>query len=215
MHPRLAAPRASQRYALLPADSKRRLDLLIPALARASAATPDPGATLARGVDLVVAIASRAAYLALLAENPKALDSVARIIGASSWAAEFVTRHPLLLDELLDDRLLHAQPDVASFSRNLRSQLEAARGDTERGMNLMREAHQAPVFRLLAQDLAGLLTVEVIALAAFVAPLHVLAMFAGAKVFHFASEQTYRRVAYVIITLAALVSMPLWDKWLR
>ena len=61
----------------------------------------------------------------------------------------------------------------------------------------------------------GLLTADVIALAAFVAPLHILAMFAGAKVFHFASETTYRRTAYVIITLAALVSMPLWDKWLR
>ena len=159
-HPRLAALRASQRYALLPADSKRRLDLLIPALARASGATPDPGATLARGVDLVEAIASRAAYLALLAENPKALERVARIIGASSWAAEFVTRHPLLLDELLDDRVLYAQPDISSFSKELCSQLDAARGDTERRMNLMREMHQAQVFRLLAQDLAGLLTVE-------------------------------------------------------
>ena len=62
---------------------------------------------------------------------------------------------------------------------------------------------------------AGLLTPEVMALAAFVAPLHILAMFAGAQVFHFASEQTYRRTAYVIIALAALASMPLWDTWLR
>ena len=42
-----------------------------------------------------------------------------------------------------------------------------------------------------------------------------LAMWAGAQLFHLASETTYRRVAYVIITLAALVSMPLWDGWLR
>jgi uncharacterized membrane protein YfcA len=62
---------------------------------------------------------------------------------------------------------------------------------------------------------AGLLTPEVLAIAAIVAPLHILAMFAGAKVFHFASEQTYRRTAYVIITFAALVSMPLWDGWIR
>ena len=61
----------------------------------------------------------------------------------------------------------------------------------------------------------GLLTPEVIALAAFVAPVHILAMFAGARVFHVATEQTYRRTAYTIITFAALVSMPLWDKWLR
>jgi len=158
--PRLAALRASQRYAALPADSRRRLDALIPALARAARATPDAQATLARGVDLVEAIASRAAYLALLAENPQALERVTRMIGASSWAAEFVTRHPLLLDELLDDRLLYAPFDLQSFSRDLRRRLEAAQGDPERQMNLLRETHQAQVFRLLAQDLAGLLTVE-------------------------------------------------------
>lgn len=159
-HPRLEALRASQRYNLLPADSKRRLDRLIPALARAAAATPDREATLARGVDLVEAIASRAAYLALLAEHPQALERVARIIGTSSWAASFITRHPLLLDELLDDRLLTAAPDFGLFSKNLNSQVRAADGDTERQMDLLREAHQAQVFRLLAQDLAGLLTVE-------------------------------------------------------
>ncbi|MDQ5850453.1 MAG: bifunctional [glutamate--ammonia ligase]-adenylyl-L-tyrosine phosphorylase/[glutamate--ammonia-ligase] adenylyltransferase [Pseudomonadota bacterium] len=159
-HPRAVALRASQRYALLPADSRRRLDALVPALARAASATPDADATLARGIDLVEAIASRAAYLALLAENPQALERVARLIGASSWAAEFVTRHPLLLDELLDDRLLYALPDLPAFGRQLRAQLAAHAGDTEQRMNLLREMHQAQVFRLLAQDLAGLLTVE-------------------------------------------------------
>jgi glutamate-ammonia-ligase adenylyltransferase len=159
-HPRLDALRSSQRYAALPADSRHRLDALVPALAKASAATADPQATLARGVDLVEAIASRAAYLALLAENPDALERVTRIIGASSWAAEFVTRHPLLLDELLDDRLLYAPPELDAFARELRSRLAAHQGDTERRMNLLREMHQAQVFRLLAQDLAGLLSVE-------------------------------------------------------
>ena len=61
----------------------------------------------------------------------------------------------------------------------------------------------------------GLLTADVIALAAFLAPAHIVAMFVGSRFFHMASEQTYRRVAYLIITLAALVSMPLWDRWLR
>jgi glutamate-ammonia-ligase adenylyltransferase len=159
-HPRVAALRASQRYAALPEESRRRLDRLMPALGRAAQATPDPDATLARGADLVEAIASRAAYLALLAEHPEALERVARMIGSSSWAAEFITRHPLLLDELLDDRLLYAPVDLASFERSLRAQLAAARDDTERRMNILREMHQAQVFRLLAQDLAGLLTVE-------------------------------------------------------
>jgi glutamate-ammonia-ligase adenylyltransferase len=46
------------------------------------------------------------------------------------------------------------------LEKDLRRQLAAVREDTERCMNLLREAHQAQVFRLLAQDLAGLLTVE-------------------------------------------------------
>ena len=61
----------------------------------------------------------------------------------------------------------------------------------------------------------GLITPDVIALAAFLAPAHILAMFVGARFFRFASEETYRRTAYAIIVLAALTSMPLWDKWLR
>ncbi len=162
-HPRAHALRASQRYAVLPEDSRRRLDQLVPALAAAAAATADPDATLARGIDLFEAVARRAAYLALLAEHPEALERVARMISASSWAAEFVTRHPLLLDELLDDRVLYAPPDWAAFEQGLRAALAAAEGDTEHQMNLVREQHQGQVFRLLAQDLAGLLTVEKLA----------------------------------------------------
>jgi glutamate-ammonia-ligase adenylyltransferase len=162
-HPRLEALRASQRYAQLPDQSRQRVDRLVPALARAAKASADPEATLARGVDLIEAIARRAAYLALLAERPEALERVTRMIGASSWAAEYVTRHPLLLDELLDDRVLMEAPDWGAFERALRAALASADGDVERQMNLVREHHQSQLFRLLAQDLAGLLTVEKLA----------------------------------------------------
>ncbi len=157
---RLAALRSSQRYAQLPEDSRRRVNALVPALIATAAATTEPDATLARGLDLIEAIARRAAYLALLAEHPQALERVANMISVSSWAAEFVTRHPLLLDELLDDRELYAPPDWPRFAASVRTQLEPHSGDTERQMNVLREQHQAEVFRLLAQDLAGLLTVE-------------------------------------------------------
>jgi hypothetical protein len=40
-------------------------------------------------------------------------------------------------------------------------------------------------------------------------------MWIGARWFHGASEQTYRRAAYAIIVVSAIVSMPLWDGWLR
>ena len=56
--------------------------------------------------------------------------------------------------------MLYAPFDLGAFARGLARQLDDAQGDTERQMNLLREAHQAQVFRLLAQDLAGILTVE-------------------------------------------------------
>jgi [glutamine synthetase] adenylyltransferase / [glutamine synthetase]-adenylyl-L-tyrosine phosphorylase len=160
---RLVAMRRSQRYAVLPEDSRRRVDALAPALAAAAALSADPDATLARGLELIEAVARRAAYLALLTEHPEALDRVTKMIAASSWAADFVTRHPLLLDELLDDRLLYAPPDWAAIERSLGESITAAGGDAEREMNAVREHHQAQVFRVLAQDLAGLFGVERVA----------------------------------------------------
>ncbi len=160
---RLAATRTSQRYLGLPSDSRRRFDALVPQLAAAAVQTPDPDATLVRGLALIEAIARRASYLALLAEHREALDRVARMIGASGWAADFITRHPLLLDELLDDRMLYAVPDWPGFARELEGLVAAFEGDTERQMNALREAHQSQVFRLLAQDLAGILSVEKLA----------------------------------------------------
>jgi glutamate-ammonia-ligase adenylyltransferase len=118
---------------------------------------------LSRLLDFLEAIARRAAYLALLTEYPHALERVIRMIAASDWAAKYLTRHPLLLDELLDDRTLKAAPDWNTFARECERQLDEVRGDTERQMDVLREMHHAQLIRLLAQDLVGDLTVEKLA----------------------------------------------------
>jgi len=61
----------------------------------------------------------------------------------------------------------------------------------------------------------GIMTADVLALSILLGVPFILAMWAGARWFHGASDQAYRRVAYLIIVLAAIVSMPLWDGWLR
>ena len=160
---RLLAVRTSQRYSTLPTDSRTRFDALVPRLAQAAAQTAEPDVTLTRGLDLMQSIARRAAYLALLAEQSQALERLARMIGASAWAAEFITRHPLLLDELFDDRVLYSPPDWGAFRDALSARLAQHPKDTEQQMHVLRESHHAQVFRLLAQDLAGLLSVEQLA----------------------------------------------------
>ncbi|MBI4990011.1 MAG: bifunctional [glutamate--ammonia ligase]-adenylyl-L-tyrosine phosphorylase/[glutamate--ammonia-ligase] adenylyltransferase [Rhodocyclales bacterium] len=157
---RLAGIRGGNRYQQMPPGIRERFDALVPRLIEAAAEMPNPDATLARGLDLLEAISRRAAYLALLQQYPQALHKVAQLVSASSWAASYLTRHPVLLDELLDARLLEAAPDCAAFRAQLALDLDEHEPDTERQMDRMREAHHAQVFRLLTQDLAGLLPLE-------------------------------------------------------
>ena len=160
---RLAGARASPRYLQLPEASRERFDALVPRVIELAAKAGAPEAALARALDLLEAISRRGSYLALLYEYPQALEKVVQLLAASGWAAAYVTRHPLLLDELLDARTLYAAPDWKEFAAGLRAQLSRHEGDAERLMDVLREAHHAQVFRLLAQDLAGQLTVEVLA----------------------------------------------------
>jgi [glutamine synthetase] adenylyltransferase / [glutamine synthetase]-adenylyl-L-tyrosine phosphorylase len=160
---RLAAARASPRYARLPETSRERYDALLPRVIELAAMADAPAAALARTLDLLETVSRRSSYLALLYEYPQALEKVVQLLSASGWAAAYVTRHPLLLDELLDARTLYALPDWTEFAANLRALLARHEGDAERQMDVLREAHHAQVFRLLAQDLAGQLTVEALA----------------------------------------------------
>ena len=157
---RLRAFRQSGRYLQLAATSRERLDALGPRLIDAAAATPTPDSTWQRGLDFLEAISRRGAYLALLQQYPQALSKVAELIGASSWAAEYLTRHPLLLDELLDPRLYDVAVDWPAFRSELQLRLTHNTDDTEQEMDILREAHHAQAFRLLVQDIAGLQTLE-------------------------------------------------------
>ncbi|MDO8348470.1 MAG: bifunctional [glutamate--ammonia ligase]-adenylyl-L-tyrosine phosphorylase/[glutamate--ammonia-ligase] adenylyltransferase [Rugosibacter sp.] len=160
---RLVALRTSVRYRQMAEDIRRRLDALMPRLVETAARQPDADLTLARSIELLDAISRRGAYLALLQENPRTLEKVAQLVASSRWAANYLQRHPLLLDELLDSRLLDAAPDWAAFRSQLQALLDALEPDTERQMDVLREQHHAQVFRLLAQDVAGMLTVEKLA----------------------------------------------------
>jgi glutamate-ammonia-ligase adenylyltransferase len=157
---RLERIRDSARYRQLPEASRERFDALVPAVIRSAARFPNCDAAAERMLDLLESISRRAAYLALLQEYPQALERVAKLSATSSWASEFLMRHPILLDELLDDREVLAPPDWPRFRALLEAQLKDAEGDPERQMDVLRNLHHMKVFRLLIRDLEGLLSVE-------------------------------------------------------
>ncbi|MDX5364148.1 MAG: bifunctional [glutamate--ammonia ligase]-adenylyl-L-tyrosine phosphorylase/[glutamate--ammonia-ligase] adenylyltransferase [Pseudazoarcus pumilus] len=157
---KLAELHDSPRYQQLPTEIRCRLDALVPRIVEVAAGTAEPDETLSRCIKLLETISRRGAYLALLQQYPHALKRVADLMSASSWASDYLTRHPILLDELLDDRHLDEEPDWPAFTAELRAALEAIEPDMEHQMDMMREHHHAQVFRLLTQDIAGKLTVE-------------------------------------------------------
>ncbi|HEY4039509.1 MAG TPA: bifunctional [glutamate--ammonia ligase]-adenylyl-L-tyrosine phosphorylase/[glutamate--ammonia-ligase] adenylyltransferase, partial [Burkholderiaceae bacterium] len=119
-----------------------------------------------RWLQLLEVIGGRSTYIALLDEYTQAVTRVVRLLAAGRWAAEYLTRHPVVLDELLDDRIAAQSPDhdfVRRWSADLQHQLLEADQDSERLMNLLRDAHHAHVFRLLIADVSGLLSVEALA----------------------------------------------------
>lgn len=108
-------------------------------------------------------IAKRSTYLALLVEYPTALNYLIKLIARSRWAADYLTAHPLLLDELLTPAHLHTAPNWPEVESKLHADLQHAAPDVERQMDVLREAHHAQVFRLLAQELDGMWQVEQLA----------------------------------------------------
>ena len=163
---RLMATWQAPRLQSLPETSRTRLLALLnaalPLIARvvAEAGVGRHTATLSRLLDFFEAVARRSAYLSLLTEYPHTLERVIRMMNASGWAATFLSQHPILLDELLDDRVRGGAPDCPALAAELTVQLDGAAGDTERQMDILRDFHHAQLFRLLAQDLAGELSVE-------------------------------------------------------
>ena len=157
---RLKAMRGGGRYREMPASSQARLDRLVPLAIEAAAAGREPDATLVRLLDLLDAVSRRGSYLALLEEYPQALKQLAELMRASPWVAQYLTRHPILLDELLDTRTLYTAPDWAALGARLATELSDASGDTEKQMDVLRHFKSVHTLRFIAQDLAGLLPLE-------------------------------------------------------
>ena len=154
--PNLATPR------------RRRLKNLLPAVIETAAKSDNPEQTAIRLLDLIEHISQRSPYMALLAEYPEILARVARIVGASPWAAQYLRQYPLLLDSLIEWHSLMAPPDFTEVAQSMRNELDACvlpsgQADVEQQMNLMRDVQRQVSFQLLAQDLAGVLGVEALA----------------------------------------------------
>ncbi|WGL15982.1 bifunctional [glutamate--ammonia ligase]-adenylyl-L-tyrosine phosphorylase/[glutamate--ammonia-ligase] adenylyltransferase [Microbulbifer bruguierae] len=142
----------------LPASSRLRLDQAMPLLLAAAAEVSEPLLALERVMPLLRSILRRSAYLVLINENPPVLTQLLRLCSASPWIAEQLARHPILLDEMLDQRRLLQPSSAAQIADDLRQEmLRVDSDDLEAQMEALRHFKQGQSLRIAAQEVTGAL----------------------------------------------------------
>ena len=148
-------------------ESRLRLGRLMSrtALAMGSGNCSTPAAL--RFVDWLEPLLRRESYLALLLERPDVHRRLLHLLGTARWPVQYLMRHPGVIDELADERLLHQRFDRDAFTTELEDRRtawqRAGQADEEQLLDTLRRAHHAEVFRTLVRDVEGELSVEEVA----------------------------------------------------
>jgi len=137
--------------------SRQRFERLLPNLVAAAVRLPESIQVLSRLNPLWAAVARRSAYLALLNENPQALERLLELAGRSEFLVNLLVESPVLLDELLDSRSVQEAPSRAELEAELsRTLARLPDRDTESMLNGIRQFQQTAVFRIALADFSGL-----------------------------------------------------------
>ncbi len=164
---RLAGWQTHPRVLALRDDSRARLGRLVLRTAQWVAEGHVSEQSAVRLADWMEPLLRRESYLALLLERPNVHERLLRILGAARWPARYLLKYPGVIDELAAGSMLQERFDPVVFERELESRRSAlhssAEDDDEALLNLLRRAHHAEVFRTLARDVEGILSVEQVA----------------------------------------------------
>ena len=148
--------RTSAYYSRLDEAGRRRLRDVLPRMLRAVAETEKPVETLSRITRILERIGGRTVYLALLNENTSALERLVRLCAQSQFLTDQIAAHPLLLDELIDERLLEEPPSREHFANDLAALRGAMHGeDADRQVEMLRQFQRAALFKVAVGDLTG------------------------------------------------------------
>lgn len=134
--------------------ARQRLDDFMGLLVGRLAALDPDSAVVADVQKLVLAITRRSAYLALLVQNPLALERMLQLFTESDWIAATVIRHPSLLDELIDPALGQDLPDRDELTQSA-ARLAGHQDDEEHAIDNLNYLERAQMLRIAVAELEG------------------------------------------------------------
>jgi [glutamine synthetase] adenylyltransferase / [glutamine synthetase]-adenylyl-L-tyrosine phosphorylase len=148
--------RSSSLVRKLDEPGRKRLQNLLPALLSDIAASGAQLSVLRRILSIIEAIGQRSAYFALLQESASARARLVELCGHGEFLAQQIASHPLLLDELIDERLLSDVTGRTDLARELALRMELVQeDDPERQVEALRHFQRAAIFRVGVADLTG------------------------------------------------------------
>ncbi|MGO9633908.1 MAG: bifunctional [glutamate--ammonia ligase]-adenylyl-L-tyrosine phosphorylase/[glutamate--ammonia-ligase] adenylyltransferase [Steroidobacteraceae bacterium] len=148
--------RGSAPYRRLDEAGRRRLHVVLDRVLKAAAARAHPATVVQRVLRVLDAIGTRSSYLALLKEQPAALDRLLDVCAISGFLSRQIADFPLLLDELIDARAFAEIPSRAGFARELAARTERLPADDpERQVEALRQFQKVAVFAVALADLTG------------------------------------------------------------
>ncbi len=153
--PILESYRRAAPYRKLDETGRRRLHMVLGRLLRAAAARPQPALVVGRVLRVLEAIGTRSSYLALLTEQPPALERLIDVCALSGFLARQIADFPLLLDELIDAAVFDALPSRDGFVGELAARTGLPADDPERQVEGIRQFQKAAVFQVALADLTG------------------------------------------------------------
>ncbi len=116
---------------------------------------------LLRLSSLIKNILLRTNYLSLMLENPNVIDHLIRLAKESSWIISFVSKFPVLLDELIDPRNLYTPPTRKDLEKDMEYRLAMADpDDLESQMIQLSLLRHTNILRVAASDIAGIISVK-------------------------------------------------------
>lgn len=143
-------------YRRLDETGRRRLQELFARLMPMLVQLPAPAVVLTRIMKILERIGGRTVYLALLNENIAALKRLVALCERSQFLTDLIAAQPLLLDELIDARLIDVPPTRAQFAEELAVRRAAMQGeDPERQVEILSQFQSAATFRVAVADLIG------------------------------------------------------------
>jgi len=143
-------------YSRMDETSRQRLAAVVSRIIPSLAQYAEPARVLGGVLPVLRAIGRRSAYLALLKENPPALQRLLTLADRSEFVARQVAEHPLLLDELLDSRIFDNPPSRGELENALQVTLERQGGGHVEGrLEAIRVFQRAAMFRIAVADRLG------------------------------------------------------------